>query len=230
MSNLLRKASMLTGMVIASGSMMLAAAPSYAGNEIEVQALGDVIPACDILAQTVGRLVETVPGDGTTGFTRGRLISAPADTRSNPAVSPFAGGRGELAIVGLSCNQGGDTIATITSPVQISGPTLDINVASTRAYVNTAATDADGLFNTVLTGPYDAEDFTQLPLMAVTSEVGGAVKVSDAALLTGTDANNPSAVGAEFIALGIGFEVEVNGSRIPSGQFGFATTLSVVPR
>jgi hypothetical protein len=230
MSNLLRKGSMLATMVLASGSMMLAAAPSYAGNEIEVQALGDVIPACDILAQTVGRLQESVPGDGTEGFTRGRLISAPADTRT--ATVPFPDGVGELAIVGLSCNQSGDTIATITSPVQISGPTLDINVATTRAYIATNGANPQVPISTpaaLLTAlaAYDADNFTGLPLMAVTSEVGGAVKVSDAAVLTGAEV---AAGTVDFIALGIGFEVEVDGPRIPSGQFGFATTLSVVPR
>lgn len=220
MSNLLRKGSMLATMVLASGSMMLAAAPSYAGNEIQVEALGDVVPACDILGQTVGRLAETVPGDGTTGFTRGRLLSAPG-----------ADATGELAIVGLSCNlTGTSTIATITSPVQISGPDLDINVASTQAYIATDGTapiaDAPELLAAL--EAYDGNNFTGLPLMAVTSEVGGAVKVSDAAVLTGVNvAAGPT---ADFIALGIGFEVEVNGSRIPSGQFGFATTLSVVPR
>jgi hypothetical protein len=245
MSNLLRKGSMLATMVLASGSMMLAAAPSYAGNEIEIQALGDVVPACDILGQTVGRLVESVPGDGTDGFTRGRLISAPDDANGG-------GARGELAIVGLSCNANGDTIATITSPVKISGPDLDINVATTRAYIAgtfvpagtpvldenddpvldenddpvVTAADTFSNFLQVLTGR--APGFQQLPLMAVTSDVrqAGAVKVSDAVLLTGTG----SAVGGGDITLGIGFEVEVNGPRIPSGQFGFATTLSVVPR
>ena len=212
MSNLLRKGSMLATMVLASGSMMLAAAPSYAGNEIEVQALGDVVPACDILGQTVGRLAESVPGDGTTGFTRGRLIS---DNTT-----------GDLAYVGLTCNlTGSSTIATITSPVQISGPDLDINVASTRAYAGDAATAGNATaFANSLAG--DTIAVGELPLMAVTSEVGGAVKVSDAAVLTGDNA----AVTGDFVALGIGFEVEVNGSRIPSGQFGFATTLSVVPR
>jgi hypothetical protein len=211
--------------VLASGSMMLAAAPSYAGNEIEVQALGDVIPACDILAQTVGRLVESVPGDGTTGFTRGRLISGILNPAANDP-TPY----GELALVGLSCNQGGDTMATITSPVQISGPDLDINVATTRAYI---ALDADGgapIDNavTLLEALQDptALGYRDLPLMAVTSETGGAVKLSDAVLLTGTN----SGIGGGFIGLGIGFEVEVDGPRIPSGQFGFATTLSVVPR
>ena len=218
MSKFWRKASMLTSMALVSGSMIFAAAPSYAGNEIQIQALGDVIPACDILAQTVGRLVESVPGDGTEGFTRGRLVSQPGDDA-----------RGQLAIVGLSCNGGGDTLATITSPVKISGPDLDINVATTRAFIATDGTAPIAAADDLLTAleAYDAENFTGLPLMAVTSETGGAVKLSDAALLTG-DEN--SAVADTFIALGIGFEIEVNGSRIPSGQFGFATTLSVVPR
>ncbi|MDB9448014.1 hypothetical protein [Anabaena sp. CS-542/02] len=218
MSNLLRKGSMLATMVLASGSMMLAAAPSYAGNEIEVEALGDVIPACDILGQTVGRLVESVPGDGTDELTRGRLISA-AGTDAP----------GQLAIVGLSCNADSDTIATITSPVQISGPDLDINVATTRAYLDNSTSPAE--FLGVLTTTYAPAGFSELPLMAVTSEVGGAVKVSDAVVLTG-DGSVATIQNSDdnFAALGIGFEVEVNGSRIPSGQFGFATTLSVVPR
>ncbi|MDB9448015.1 hypothetical protein [Anabaena sp. CS-542/02] len=218
-------APMLTTMGLVCGFITLAAAPSYAGNEIEVQSLGDVIPACDILGQTVGRLVESVPGDGTTGFTRGRLVST-YDVDLDEAL-------GEMALVGLSCNQGGNTMATITSPVQISGPPLDINVASTRAYIATVdplgrfvITNA-GEFLDALADPVTRLGYTPLPLMAVTSEVGGAVKTSDAAVLTGTNAVGDT---DGFIALGMSFEVEVNGSRIPSGQYSFATTLSVVPR
>ena len=218
MSKFWRKASMLTSMALVSGSMIFAAAPSYAGNEIQIQALGDVIPACDILAQTVGRLVESVPGDGTDGFTSGRLISQPGLQPSDS--------RGELAIVGLSCNRNGDTMATITSPVQISGPTLNINTATTRAYAGDSSTaGTPTAFATNLAS--DRIVVGELPLMAVTSEIndGGNVKVSDAVLLTTAQSGQPG-----FIALGIGFEVEVNGPRIPSGQFGFATTLTVVPR
>ena len=216
---------MLTTMGLVCSWITLAAAPSYAGNEIEVQSLGDVIPACDILGQTVGRLVESVPGDGTTGFTRARLVST-YDVVLNE-------GLGEKALVGLSCNQGGNTMATITSPVQISGPTLDINVATTLAYIATVdplgrfvITDAEEFLD-ALADPVIRLGYTPLPLMAVTSEVGGAVKTSDAAVLTGV---GTSAINNSFIALGMSFEVEVNGSRIPSGQYSFATTLSVVPR
>ena len=221
MSKLLVKTSMLTTMALISGSMIFAAAPSYAGNEIQIQALGDVIPACDILAQSVGRLVETVPGDGTEGFTRGRLISEPGEDAP-----------GELAFVALYCNQSDDTMATITSPVQISGEQLDINVATTRAYI--AFDDPPTAFSDDLLAALEDPNtipYTSLPLMAVTSATGGAVKTSDAVLLAsrfGPDSR--SVVGQAFIGLGIGFEVEVNGSRIPSGQFGFATTLTVVPR
>jgi hypothetical protein len=225
MFKLLHPASMLTTMGLVCGFITLVAAPSYAGNEIEVQSLGDVIPACDILGQTVGRLVESVPGDGNTGFTRGRLVST-YDVDPDKA-------QGEMALVGLSCNQGGDTMATITSPVQISGLKLDINVASTRAYIATfdplgrfVITNAEEFLD-ALADPVISLGYTPLPLMAVTSEVGGAVKTSDAAVLTGVAS---SAVNNFFIALGMSFEVEVNGSRIPSGQYSFATTLSVVPR
>ena len=223
MSKLLVKTSMLTTMALISGSMIFAAAPSYAGNEIQIQALGDVIPACDILAQSVGRLVETVPGDGTEGFTRGRLVSQPGDEDAP----------GELAFVALYyCNQSDDTMATITSPVQISGEQLDINVATTRAYI--AFDGSPTAFSDDLLAALEDPNtipYTSLPLMAVTSATGGAVKTSDAVLLAsrfGPDSR--SVVGQAFIGLGIGFEVEVNGSRIPSGQFGFATTLTVVPR
>jgi hypothetical protein len=224
MFKLLHPASMLTTMGLVCGFITLAAAPSYPGNEIDLQSLGDVIPACDILAQTVGRLVESVPGDGTEGFTRERLISHPGDGTD--------AARGELAFVALSCNQSDDTMATITSPVQISGLTLDINVATTRAYI--AFDDPTIAFSQDLLaalGNPDTLPYTFLPLMAVTSETGGAVRTSDAALLASrARPDNRSVVGQAFIALGIGFEVEVNGSRIPSGQYSFATTLSVVPR
>ncbi|MDH6100768.1 hypothetical protein NWP21_18380 [Anabaenopsis sp. FSS-46] len=226
MSNLLRKASMLTGMVIASGSMMLAAAPSYAGNEIQMEAVADVIPACDILGQTVGRLVESVPGDGSGGaiLTRGRLVSAPTRTVTTAGFEP-ENGAGQLAYVGLSCTGGTNTLATVTSPVQISGEALDINVATTRMYAATTVVEAaEVVTQTVDALNTDFEDAN--PVASVTSGADGAVATSDAALILGEN----SAYAQPGATFGFGFNIEVNGARIPAGQYGIATTLTVVPR
>ena len=214
---------MLTGMVIASGSMMLATAPSYAGNEIQMEAVADVIPACDILGQTVGRLVESVPGDGEGGaaFTRGRLVSAPSSQ-----VDGFEANVGQLAYVGLSCTGGTNTLATVTSPVQISGTDLDINVATTRMYAaNTRVPAADVVAETVT--DLNTSFVEANPIVAVTSGVGGAVATSDAALILGQNSAYTPNTDATF---GFGFNIEVNGARIPAGQYGIATTLTVVPR
>ncbi|MDB9540642.1 hypothetical protein [Anabaenopsis arnoldii] len=225
MSNLLRKASMLTGMVIASGSMMLAAAPSYAGNEIQMEAVADVIPACDILGQTVGRLVESVPGDGDAAFTRGRLISAPAQDDTDG----FANGAalGQLAYVGLSCTAGDSTIATVTSPVQISGTDLDINVATTRMYAPSEATPAANVITSNMT-TLNTAFANANPVASVSSGPDGAVATSDAAVILGE--GSALATGDTTGTFGFGFQIEVNGARIPAGQYGIASTLTVVPR
>jgi hypothetical protein len=222
MSNLLRKASMLTGMVIASGSMMLAAAPSYAGNEIQMEAVADVIPACDILGQTVGRLVESVPGDGEGGavLTRGRLVSAPANSADG-----FETNVGQLAYVGLTCTAGDSTIATVTSPVQISGTDLDINVATTRMYAASTSVPAANVITSNMT-TLNANFANANPVVAVSSGANGAVATSDAAVILGAD----SAYAVNTGTFGFGFQIEVNGDRIPAGQYGIATTLTVVPR
>jgi len=227
MSNLLRKASMLTGMVIASGSMMLAAAPSYAGNQIQMEAVADVIPACDILGQTVGRLVESVPGDGGdiagSAFTRGRLVSNPNQATAGGFDTTAA--RGQLAYVGLSCTGGTSTLATVTSPVQISGTTLDINVATTSMYAPAAGLPAANVITSAVSAINTAFGNAN-PVAVATSGANGAVATSDAALILGTGAANTATNGV----FGFGFNIEVNGDRIPAGQYGIASTLTVVPR
>ena len=221
---------MLTGMVIASGSMMFAAAPSYAGNEIQMEAVADVIPACDILGQTVGRLVESVPGDGDAAFTRGRLVSAPQNNEGFTNTAGTGDGSvGQLAYVGLSCTAGDSTIATVTSPVQISGTTLDINVATTRMYAaNSRVAAAD-----VIATDVDAlnSDFADAnPIASVSSGPNGAVATSDAAVILGQGAAYSTPNLATDGVFGFGFQIEVNGARIPAGQYGIASTLTVVPR
>ncbi len=220
---------MLTGMVIASGSMMLAAAPSYAGNQIQMEAVADVIPACDILGQTVGRLVESVPGDGGdiagSAFTRGRLVSTPTQATTGGFDGNQISARGQLAYVGLSCTGGTSTLATVTSPVQISGTDLDINVATTSMYAPAAGLPAANVITSAVSAINTAFNNSN-PVAVATSGANGAVATSDAALILGSGAANTATNGV----FGFGFNIEVNGDRIPAGQYGIASTLTVVPR
>ncbi len=233
--------------------------PTQAGNPIQMEAVADVIPACDILGQTVGRLVESVSGDGGdipgNAFTRGVLLSEPITTGPGTPTNGF----GQLAYVGLSCTPGANTIATITSPIQISGQPLRIFTATTRMYAPAVPTTIvvldpiTGLpFINPLTGlpitifgpisGINAADIL-LPLSQTNSEFTDArtiigvvgdetVQTSDAVVILGENAAYSSTTGVpRYDALfGFGFNIMVEGDRIPAGQYGFATILTVVPR
>ena len=217
-SKLIRKALSLTGITLLSVSgSILWMSPSRAGNELQIEAIANVIPACDILGQSVGELVESVSGDATDGFTRGVVASL-------PVIAPATLPTGTLAYVALSCTAGDSTIATVTSPVQTTGTDLDIFTATTRMYAPTVATLAN-TFDTVTPADLVTNFTDALPVASVVGDE--TVRTSDAATILGTTS---SAVAATSSVFGIGFEVMVSGERVPSGQFGFATTLSVVPR
>ena len=224
--------------------------PTQAGNPIQMEAVADVIPACDILGQTVGRLVESVSGDGGdipgNAFTRGVLLSEPITTGPGTPTNGF----GQLAYVGLSCTPGANTIATITSPVQISGQPLRIFTATTRMYapaVQTTIVIIDPFTGLPLTitspiSGINAVDIL-LPLSQTNSEFTDArtiisvvgdetVQTSDAVVILGDNAAYSSTTGVpRYDAIfGFGFNIMVEGDRIPAGQYGFATILTVVPR
>jgi len=218
-SKLIRKALSLTGITLLSVSgSILWMSPSRAGNELQVEAIANVIPACDILGQSVGELAESVSGDATDGFTRGVVASRPA------LAIPATDATGVLAYVALSCTAGDSTIATVTSPVQTTGTDLDIFTATTRMYAPTVTTEA-ATIDTITPDTLVANFTNALPVASVVGDE--TVRTSDAATILGTAS---SAVDGTDSIFGIGFEVMVSGSRVPSGQFGFATTLSVVPR
>ncbi|MDH6100769.1 hypothetical protein NWP21_18385 [Anabaenopsis sp. FSS-46] len=202
---------------------MVWATPAQAGNRIQIEAIADVIPACDILGQTVGRLVESIDGDGgdipDEEFTRGRLISSPINGDG------FRNGRGQLAYVGLSCNFGGNsTLATITSPYQISGsPKLPLLTATTRMHIARLRVPADRIITRTITELNEA--FTQSNTVAAV--VGDQdVKTSSASLILG--------IGSAYVdqngVFGFAFDISTDLERIPAGQYGFATMLTVVPR
>ena len=208
---LLRKIWAIPGMVVVSTSLLWVS-PSYAGNEIEIQALADIIPACDILGQTVGRLGEKIDGDGNSdGFSLPRVQSAPD-------------GVGELAFVGLSCNLAGNsTLATITSPQQVSGgERLPILVATTRMYAAAERVPATGV-NSSFTTLADSFEGA-LPIIAVSGDE--TIRTSDAVNILGLG----SVYDASNATFAFGFEIISNIERIPAGQYAFSTTLSVVPR
>ena len=224
--------------------------PTQASNQIQMEAVADVIPACDILGQTVGRLVESVSGDGgdipSNAFTRGVLLSQPATTGPGNPTNGF----GQLAYVGLSCTPGADTIATITSPVQISGQPLPILTATTRMYAPVAITTTTiigpgGVPLTINDPPsgIDAADILLTPLSQINDEFIDArtiigvvgdqtVQTSDAVVILGENAAYTTSTGVPYYdaLFGLGFNIMVEGSRIPAGQYGFATILTVVPR
>jgi hypothetical protein len=208
---LLRKIWAIPGIVVVSTSLLWVS-PSYAGNEIEIQALADIIPACDILGQTVGRLGEKIDGDGNTdGFSLPRVQSAP-------------GGVGELAFVGLSCNlTGNSTMATITSPQQVSGgERLPILVGTTRMYAAADRVPAVGVNNSPQTLANSFRD--ALPIIAVSGDER--IRTSDAVNILGLG----SAYQETNATFAFGFEIISNIERIPAGQYAFSTILSVVPR
>ena len=208
---------------------MVWATPAQAGNRIQIEAIADVIPACDILGQTVGRLVESIDGDGGDiegqEFTRGRLMSSPAISGATND-DGFRPGRGQLAYVGLSCNlSGNSTMASVSSPYQISGsPQLPVLTAATRMH---AAKDrvAAGLVITedleFLNGRFEDSN-------TVASVVGSQdVKTSNASLILGVGSAYNGQQNAVF---GFAFDISTDLERIPAGQYGFATMLTVVPR
>ena len=208
---LLRKIWAIPGMLVVSTSLLWVT-PSYAGNEIEIQALADIIPACDILGQTVGRLGEKIDGDGDgEGFSLPRVISAP-------------GGAGELAFVGLSCNlTGNSTLATITSPQQVSGgERIPILVGTTRMYAAPDRIPGVGVNSTPQTLADSFKD--ALPIIAVSGDER--IRTSDAVNILGLG----SVYEASNATFAFGFEIISNIERIPAGQYAFSTTLSVVPR
>jgi hypothetical protein len=207
---LLRKIWGIPGMVIVSTSLLWVS-PSYAGNDIEIQALADIIPACDILGQTVGRLREKIDGDGNDGFSLPRVQSAP-------------GGAGELAFVGLSCNLADNsTLATITSPQQVSGgERLPILVATTRMYAAADRIPATGVNSSITTLADSFRD--ALPIIAVSGDE--TIRTSNAVKVLGSG----SAYNESNATFAFGFEIISNIERIPAGQYAFSTTLSVVPQ
>jgi len=207
---LLRKIWGIPGMVIVSTSLLWVS-PSYAGNDIEIQALADIIPACDILGQTVGRLREKIDGDGNDGFSLPRVQSAP-------------GGAGELAFVGLSCTlTGNSTLATITSPQQVSGgERLPILVGTTRMYAAPERVPATGVNNSPQTLANSFRD--ALPIIAVSGDER--IRTSNAVNILGLG----SAYNESNATFAFGFEIISNIERIPAGQYAFSTTLSVVPQ
>ena len=209
---------------------MVWATPAQAGNRIQIEAIADVIPACDILGQTVGRLVESIDGDGgdipDQEFTRGRLMSSPANAAGNTNnTDGFRAGRGQLAYVGLSCNlSGNSTLATITSPYQISGsPQLPLLSATTRMHAAQRVVPA----SRIITGTLNDLNQEFRDSNPVASVVGSQhVRTSDASLILGIG----SAYALNNGVFGFAFDISTDLERIPAGQYGFATMLTVVPR
>ncbi len=210
---------------------MVWATPAQAGNRIQIEAVADVIPACDILGQTVGRLVESIDGDGgdipNQEFTRGRLMSSPANTGGNVNnADGFRAARGQLAYVGLSCNLGGNsTLATITSPYQISGsPQLPLLTATTRMHAARSRVPAAEIITTTV-----SQLNTRFEESNPVAEVVGSQQVttSDASLILGIGSAYTPFNNAVF---GLAFDISTDLERVPAGQYGFATMLTVVPR